>query len=125
MYVEQCVLTHIFCEAQLMKNTGLIVANDSNKERLKSLNANLARLGVRNSIVCNYDGRQFFKVMSGFDRVLLDAPCSGLGVISRDPSVKVQKTEGDIVHCAAIQKELILSAIDCTDVKSDEGGIIV
>jgi ribosomal RNA methyltransferase Nop2 len=44
--------------AQLMKNTGVLIANDSNKDRLKSLNANIHRLGVTNSVVINYDGRK-------------------------------------------------------------------
>lgn len=86
-----------------MKNTGCLVANDSNKERCKPLNANLQRLGVRNAIVTNHDGRAFPKVMGGFNRfyvvflcsnesrVLLDAPCTGLGIIARDPSAKLQK----------------------------------
>jgi ribosomal RNA methyltransferase Nop2 len=77
--------------AALMKNTGLLVSNDANKDRCKSLVANIHRLGVRNAIVCNYDGRRFPTVMSGFDRILLDSPCSGTGVISKDPSVKVNK----------------------------------
>ena len=78
--------------AQLMKNTGMLVANDIKKERLKSLNANMARLGVTNCITVNADGRKIPKMFTKFDRVLLDAPCSGLGVISRDPQIKVQKT---------------------------------
>ena len=75
----------------LMKNTGLIVANDAKAERLNSLIANCHRLGITNTIVCNYDGRSFPKVMGGFDRILLDAPCSGTGVISKDEQVKVNK----------------------------------
>ena len=45
----------------------------------------------RNVIICNYDGRDFPKVIGGFDRVLLDAPCSGTGVISKDATVKINK----------------------------------
>ncbi len=74
-----------------MKNTGVLVANDLKKDRLKSLSANLLRLGVTNTVVTNYDGRKIPKCFTKFDRILLDAPCSGLGVISRDPSIKVQK----------------------------------
>lgn len=47
--------------------------------------------GVQNAIVTCYDGREFPRVVGNFDRCLLDAPCTGLGVISRDPSVKVSK----------------------------------
>jgi ribosomal RNA methyltransferase Nop2 len=75
----------------LLQNTGLVFANDSNKARTKSLTANVHRMGCKNVVVCNYDARQFPKVMGGFDRVLLDAPCSGTGVISKDASVKVNK----------------------------------
>ncbi len=48
-------------------------------------------MGVKNAVVCNYDGRKFPGVIGGFDRILLDAPCSGTGVISKDQSVKVNK----------------------------------
>jgi 16S rRNA C967 or C1407 C5-methylase (RsmB/RsmF family) len=77
--------------AALMQNTGVIFANDANKARTKSLTANVHRLGCKNVVVCSYDGREFPKVMGGFDRVLLDAPCSGTGVISKDASVKTNK----------------------------------
>lgn len=75
----------------LLQNTGIVFANDANKARTKSLTANVHRLGCKNVVVCSYDGREFPKVMGGFDRVLLDAPCSGTGVISKDTSVKINK----------------------------------
>ncbi|XP_071985811.1 28S rRNA (cytosine(4447)-C(5))-methyltransferase [Engystomops pustulosus] len=111
--------------AQLMKNTGMVVANDMNADRLRSVVGNLHRLGVTNSIICNYDGRQIPKVLGGFDRVLLDAPCSGTGIISKDPSVKTNKSLQDLQRCAHIQKQLILSAIDSLDAKSASGGFLV
>eukprot|EP01086_Lenisia_limosa_P000342 TRINITY_DN10617_c0_g1_i2.p1 TRINITY_DN10617_c0_g1~~TRINITY_DN10617_c0_g1_i2.p1 ORF type:complete len:558 (-),score=192.35 TRINITY_DN10617_c0_g1_i2:33-1706(-) len=110
---------------QMMKNTGCLFANDPNKARLNSVVANCHRMGLRNVIVTNYDGRQFPKVIGGFDRVLLDAPCAGLGVIQRDPSVKLNKTQEDVDKCAELQKQLILAAIDSVDANSPTGGVIV
>lgn len=75
----------------LMGNTGEVWANDSSRGRIKGLGGNVARLGCRNVVITNVDGREFPKIMGGFDRVLLDAPCSGTGVISKDQSVKVNK----------------------------------
>ncbi|KAJ1309836.1 hypothetical protein OPQ81_006601 [Rhizoctonia solani] len=109
----------------LMQNTGLIFANDANKARTKSLSANIHRLGCKNVVVCSYDGREFPKVLGGFDRVLLDAPCSGTGVISKDASVKTNKTERDFTLLSHLQKQLILCAIDSVDASSKTGGYIV
>jgi len=87
--------THI---AALLQNTGAVFANDANKARTKSLTANAHRLGCKNVVVCSYDGREFPKVLGGFDRVLLDAPCSGTGVISKDSSVKANKVKFKFLH---------------------------
>jgi ribosomal RNA methyltransferase Nop2 len=111
--------------AALMKNTGCVFANDANKARTKSLIANIHRLGCTNTIVCNYDAREFPKVIGGFDRVLLDAPCSGTGVIAKDESVKVSRTEKDFIQIPHLQKQLLLSAIDSVDANSPTGGYIV
>lgn len=109
----------------LMKNTGCVFANDANKARTKSLIANIHRLGCTNTIVCNYDAREFPKVIGGFDRILLDAPCSGTGVIGKDQSVKVSRTEKDFMQIPHLQKQLLLSAIDSVDCNSKTGGVIV
>merc|ERR1719253_1104583 len=96
----------------MMANKGTLVANDFNKQRINALQGNLSRLGVRCCVVLNADGRDFPKTMGGFDRVLLDAPCTGLGVISKDQSIKAEKGFVDIQRCQQLQKELLLCAID-------------
>ncbi|XP_022112629.2 25S rRNA (cytosine-C(5))-methyltransferase nop2 [Pieris rapae] len=111
--------------AAIMKNTGSLFANDANKERTKAIVGNFHRLGVVNAIICNYDGRQFPEVIKGFDRVLLDAPCTGTGVIAKDPSVKTTKDQKDIQRCFNLQRQLLLAAIDCCNAKSSTGGYIV
>jgi len=115
--------THI---ASLMKNTGLLFANDFNKDRLKAVVGNLHRMGVKNSIVSNLDGAEFAKIQKqSFDRVLIDAPCSGTGVVWKDPSVKSSKDEEDIKGRYMTQRRLLLAAIDSVDANSKTGGIVV
>lgn len=115
--------THI---SALMRNTGAIFANDANRQRAKGLIGNIHRLGCKNTIVSNLDAREAFpKILGGFDRVLLDAPCSGTGVVGKDPSVKTSKTERDFLALPHMQKQLLLAAIDSVDHASKTGGYAV
>ncbi|KAI0125006.1 NOL1/NOP2/sun family protein [Xylariales sp. AK1849] len=111
--------------AALMKNTGCIFANDPSKARARGLIGNIHRLGAKNVIVCNLDARAYPKTMAGFDRVLLDAPCSGTGVIAKDPSVKTNKTERDFMLLPHTQKQLLLAACDSVNHASKTGGFFV
>ncbi|RZB89894.1 ribosomal RNA methyltransferase NOP2, partial [Asbolus verrucosus] len=111
--------------AALMKNTGVLFANDVNNDRIKAIVGNFHRLGVVNSVITCMDGRKFPAMLKGFDRVLLDAPCTGTGVIAKDQSVKTSKDEYDIQRCYNLQRELLLAAIDCLNAKSESGGYLV
>ena len=110
----------------LLRNTGCVIANDASKPRAKGLIGNIHRLGCRNTIVTNLDARTAFpKAMGGFDRILLDAPCTGTGVISKDPSVKTSKNERDFLAIPHMQRQLLLAAIDSVDHSSKTGGYVV
>lgn len=110
----------------LMRNTGTVIANDASKPRAKGLIGNIHRLGCKNTIVTNLDARTAFpKALGGFDRVLLDAPCTGTGVISKDPSVKTSKNERDFLAIPHMQRQLLLAAIDSVDHSSKTGGYLV
>ncbi|CAI2724577.1 unnamed protein product [Schistosoma spindalis] len=107
--------------AQLMKNTGTIFANEINPNRAKALLGNCHRMGVTNTVICTENGRKFPNIMSNFDRVLVDAPCSGTGIIAKDPSVKTTKSNDEIQKCVELQKRLLVAAIDSCKV----GGYVV
>lgn len=67
--------------AAMMKNSGVIVANDVDGSRLPALQTNLQRLGVINAVVTKKDGRAF--TQQAFDKIMIDAPCSGTGTLRR------------------------------------------
>ncbi|PHJ16274.1 nol1 nop2 sun family protein [Cystoisospora suis] len=111
--------------AQLMKNEGILFANDLKRERCTSLMANLHRLGVTNCVVSCLDGRMLPTVLPLVDRVLLDAPCTGSGIISRDSSIKVKRTPADFADHSKLQKQLLCAAVDAVDAESPTGGFVV
>jgi ribosomal RNA methyltransferase Nop2 len=110
---------------QLMRNTGTLFANDLRKDRCKALIANVHRMGLTNVVVTNLDGKVLSKMLPRTDRVLLDAPCSGSGIIARDPSIKVKRGASDFADHSRLQKELLTAAVDLVDATSKTGGYIV
>lgn len=110
---------------QLMRNSGTLFSNDLKKERCKSLVANVHRMGLTNVVVTNLDGKKLNGMLPRLDRVLLDAPCSGSGIIARDPSIKVKRGSKDFEEVSRVQKELLAAAIDLVDANSKTGGYIV
>ena len=83
--------THI---AQIMKNTGMVVAVEQDRQRMISLRSNIIRCGATNTLVLRGDARKLDRLPFKPDRILLDAPCSGEGLIPLDPSRKDQQDHG-------------------------------
>jgi tRNA (cytosine40_48-C5)-methyltransferase len=107
--------------AQKMNNTGALIAVDANKRRIRSTFFNLMRCGVQNTHLYNMDATNVTTFGIKFDRVLLDAPCSCEGVISRDKSIKINHTPDLIDRCAQRQLILLNAAIRVTK----PGGTII
>lgn len=105
--------------ADLMGNTGLIVALDINKRRLRALSNHLERCHISNSIVYLFDARQSSLLNLKFDRILIDAPCSGN--FTMDKNWFDRRTIKDIKQNARLQRELLTKCTDCLD---DHGEIV-
>jgi len=107
--------------AQLMKNTGIIVANDVRIDRIKALTTNLQRCGVSNCVVTMMDGNAFRNVNIEFDKVLVDAPCSAEGAIRKNYNVLKMWNLRMIEGLSKLQKKLIETGF----MKLKEGGRLV
>ncbi|WP_038901379.1 16S rRNA (cytosine(1407)-C(5))-methyltransferase RsmF [Dickeya dadantii] len=108
--------------AARLNNQGLIVANEYSASRVKVLHANLHRCGVSNTALTHFDGRVFGNALpETFDAILLDAPCSGEGVVRKDPAAMSHWSLESIADIAATQRELILSAFHALK----PGGVLI
>lgn len=90
-------------------DTILAVAVDQDFERLKKVKENVRRLGFSNRYFVAADGRALpFKPL--FNKILLDAPCSGLGVINKHPDIKWRRDISEIAEFANLQKNILTEA---------------
>jgi len=105
--------------ADLMNNTGTIMALDIKKQRLTALSNHLERCHVNNTIVYHMDARQASRLRIKFDRILLDVPCSGN--FASDPDWFSRRTVRDVERNAKLQREILTEAAEAL---KDDGEIV-
>ncbi|XLQ10898.1 MAG: 16S rRNA (cytosine(967)-C(5))-methyltransferase [cyanobacterium endosymbiont of Epithemia adnata isolate EadnSB Bon19] len=96
--------THI---AELMQDKGIIFACDRTSSRLNKLQANAQRLHLKSIKIVTGDSRQFNQFTAMADRVLLDAPCSGLGTLHRHPDIRWRHSPEKVRQLSKLQQELL------------------
>ena len=127
--------THI---AALMEDKGFILALDKTRSRLISLIQSSIRLGTGSvkPVVADASGPLSTFMKYHFDKILVDGPCSGLGVISKNPDIKLRKREEDIKRLARLQTTILNQAVNllksggrmlyltCTISKEENEGVV-
>lgn len=98
--------THV---AELMRQTGTVYAHDVYEHKIKLIEDNVKRLGLTNVVATLQDATNLNEryESDSFDAVLVDAPCSGLGILRRHPEVKITKQPSDLDEIMMIQKKIL------------------
>lgn len=97
--------------AGLMNQGGLIVANEIHPKRAKVLSENVERLGITNTIVTNETPERLAERFKGyFDKILVDAPCSGEGMFRKDKEAILHWSEEKVLACAKLQRHILEAA---------------
>jgi len=98
--------THL---AEIMGNRGHVVALDTNRARLVKLAESAFRLGIDgvSRVAADAAGPVSSLLQCSFDKIMVDAPCSALGIISRHPDIKWLRNEDDITELARLQKAIL------------------
>ena len=107
--------------AQYMEDKGLLVCNDVTTKRISPLSINLQRCGITNAIVTIMDGTRLQRISTEFDRVLVDAPCSGTGTIRKSYKTLEIWNPNMVKRLAGTQKRLIENGFKVLK----EGGTLV
>lgn len=101
----------------LMKNTGRLYAFDVSEKRLNNLGQRLKRSGLSNlhaQVISSEQDPKLKRLNGKFDRVLVDAPCSGLGTLRRNPDLKWRQTEQDVLELTQKQTAILARAAKLT-----------
>ena len=111
--------THI---AEILQNTGKVLAYDIHESKLGLIKENCERLGITNVEVGVNDATKLNpELIAASDRVLIDVPCSGIGIIRKKPEIKWNKTRTDLREIIPIQRDIMESAW----MYLKEGGIMI
>ena len=108
--------------ASYMENTGLLICNEINPARAKILSENIERMGIKNAVVTNETPQRLSELFIGcFDRVLVDAPCSGEGMFRKNEEAVKEWSLENVRLCAERQGKIL----ECADSMLRAGGRLV
>lgn len=108
--------------AQYLNGTGVVVMNEINRKRFDVMRGNIERLGVKNCIAVNLSPEELARYFCNyFDKILVDAPCSGEGMFKKEPEAIPEWSVGNVEMCASRQSKILESA----DKMLAEGGTLV
>lgn len=94
-----------------LDGTGVLVANDISSSRAKALLKNIELFGIRNPFVVSENPARLAEYFEGyFDKILLDAPCSGEGMFRKDPAVMKSYEQNGVRYYAGLQREILIPA---------------
>ena len=107
--------------AEEMKNSGEVIAIDIHQHKIKLIDTNMKKLGINMVKAIVMDARNVNKQGRKFDKILVDVPCSGYGVIRKKPEILYSKNKENIEELAKLQLEILNSA---ADILKDGGELI-
>jgi 16S rRNA C967 or C1407 C5-methylase (RsmB/RsmF family)/NOL1/NOP2/fmu family ribosome biogenesis protein len=107
--------------AAMLGDEGVIVANEIHPARIKALGENLERWGARRAVITNVAPERLAGIGPVFDRVIVDAPCSGEGLFRRDPATRAEWSPARVEGCAVRQREILDDALGLVR----PGGVLV
>lgn len=108
--------------AEYMRGRGMLITNEIHPQRAKILSENIERMGISNAIVLNETPESLSKrFIAFFDRILVDAPCSGEGMFRKNDNAGEEWSEENVALCAERQD----SILDCAATMLKPGGRLV